>query len=56
MDTQKIFRSSEHKKIVPTSSQIYKYAQIAKLGAYILLPIGQVSQELSDGKFSQPQP
>jgi hypothetical protein len=56
MDMPKIFRSSERKKLVSTSSPIYKYAQIEKLGAYILFPIGQVSLELSDGKFSQPQP
>jgi len=60
MDIQKILYASEvqsAEKSFQQSSPIYKYSRIIKLVAYILLvPTGQVSPELSDGKLSQPQP
>jgi hypothetical protein len=59
MDIQKILYVSEvqsAEKSFQQSSPIYK-SRIIKLVAYILLvPTGQVSPELSDGKLSQPQP
>jgi hypothetical protein len=59
MDIQKILYVSEvqsAEKSFQQSNPIYK-SRIIKLVAYILLvPTGQVSPELSDGKLSQPQP
>jgi hypothetical protein len=49
MDIQKILYASEvqsAEKSLEQSSLIYKYPQIIKLVAYILLPTGQVSPEL----------